>query len=334
MLEKSLPCWKPESMSVELLLSTIDSGRFNINPPHQRDVVHNDTWKADIISSVFETGCIPETFWHPRPDKPFHYDSVDGKQRCCAFRDYLNDRFKWKDRYFSELPMELQMHIKSFTIIVNKADKTLTDKQLRDTFNRFQVTKQTKLGEQWNADACPLQRRLQQFVQRDEDNLHQRKVFLKRSPNRHQLLELYGTLFAYYTTGHLRCTRKMIEAKWEEYRQLHVSEQNSHDWKRFDHLLSDMWLILESNPSVAKQQVTTRARPLFGMLMRLIPSKRDQVVKYVQTSLSTHEEKYEKIGGCHTAHSDRMIVLMHSIREGFSPSPQELYVQDCKLPFS
>ena len=53
------PQWTPESSNVEMLLLKLDNGTFNVNPPHQRDVVHNNAWKETIISSVFDTGCIP-----------------------------------------------------------------------------------------------------------------------------------------------------------------------------------------------------------------------------------------------------------------------------------
>ena len=95
------PRWTPESSNVEMLLLKLENGTFNVNPPHQRNIVHNTSWKATIISSVFDTGCIPETFWHPAPGKQYHFDSVDGKQRCCAFRDYIKGVFPWNKRYFN-----------------------------------------------------------------------------------------------------------------------------------------------------------------------------------------------------------------------------------------
>ena len=312
------PQWTPESFSVEMLLHKLKKGTLNVNPPHQRDVVHNDAWKATIISSVFETGCIPETFWHPTPGKRHHYDSVDGKQRCCAFRDYVDGKFKWKKRYFNELPEELQFRIQEFKITVNKADRTLTDEELWETFHRFQVTKETKLGEQWNADACELRTILQAYVEEDEQMLHDQKLLTITIPNRHPLLELYGTLFAYYMLDDVASTRASIEKCWVQHRNVTSQPPNKPvQWELFRRSLSEMWEILASNlPCPAKRTVKTRARPLFGLLLHLNAEHRAAVVAHLKTSLIQHE-KYPKVNGNHNAHRTRMKQLKKSVQERF-----------------
>lgn len=313
------PRWIPESFSVEMLLHKLKKGTLNVNPPHQRDVVHNDVWKATIISSVFETGCIPETFWHRTPGKRHHYDSVDGKQRCCAFRDYVDGKFKWKKRYFHELPEELQFRILEFKITVNKADRTLTDEELRETFNRFQVTKETKLGEQWNADACELRTIMQAYVEKDEQMLDDKKLLTITIPNRHPLLELYGTLFSYYILGDVASTKAIIVACWAKHRNVTSRPPNGPvQWELFRTYLSDMWTILERNiPCPKKRTVKTRARPLFGLLLHLNAEHRADVVEHLKTSLIQHEKKYPKVNGNHSAHLTRMEQLKESVQECF-----------------
>jgi hypothetical protein len=316
------PRWTPESSNVEMLLLKLDNGTFNVNPPHQRNIVHNTAWKATIISSVFETGCIPETFWHPAPGKKFHFDSVDGKQRCCAFRDYVKGEFKWEKKYFNDLPKELQFRITNFNITINKADRTLTDEELRETFNRFQVTKETKLGERWNADTCDLQLILQKYVDEDEESLDERKLFTKKTLNRHQLLELYGTLFAYFVLDNVASTRKSIEKCWVKHRNISTlpSSEQVH-WDIFRESLCNMWDILESNlPCPQKKNVLTRAKPLFGLLIHLRTDHRAKVVEHLKTSLIQHEKKYQNVNGNHDAQLARMKTLKESVKTYFLDS--------------
>lgn len=245
----------------------------------------------------------------------------------------MNGIFKWQKRYFNELPEDLRFRIKNFNISVNKANRTLTTDELKDTFKRFQVTKKTLLGEQWNADNCNLCKILKSFVNDDEVNLNDRGIFMKRKPNRHQLLELYGTLFAYYSHGNVLCTRKMIEDTWSKCRHKASFSEHSIQWQTFRQLIHDMWKILESNPSLKKQQVATRARPLFGLLLHLKQHARPEIVCYLQKSLSLHEEKYEKIGGEHKGHAVRMKTLMESVEKGYNQPSKTIFVQSISEPF-
>lgn len=312
------PRWIPESVSVELLIQQIDKGILNINPPHQRDVVHDNNWKADIISSVFQTGCIPETFWHPSPGQLYHWDSVDGKQRCSAFVDYYHNRFKWDGMFFQELPQMMKCRILNFHLTITKADRTLTATQLRDTFVRFQVTKQTKLGEVWNADTCELLQKLRQFVKNDQDTLHEKSLFMRHRPERYQLLELYGTLFAYFITKKLGLTRKRVEKIWTEYRDLDgVTDDH---WLRFRQLLDDMWSIIESSPKVTGGggHVSTRVRPLFGVLIHMRTDTRVYIIEHLGAHLGEYEQLYHKIGGDHNAHHIRMVSLLKSVKSSLT----------------
>lgn len=340
---KTPPRWVPELVSVEYLILQIQKNTLNINPPHQRNVVHDTDWKADIISSVFETGCIPETFWHPTPGQPYRWDNVDGKQRCSTFLEYCNNRFKWNKRLFRDLPQVLQGQILNFQLTLNKADRTLTDAQLRDTFVRFQVTKQTRLGEVWNADTCELRTRLQHYVEEDTDTLHVKGIFKKHIPDRFQLLELYGTLFAYFKVGHVGVTRGAIETIWDAHRDLSHDGAGDGDgdgtgdgtgavteteWEAYRQHVQDMWSIIESSPK-GRGQVSTRVRPLFGALLRLQPQWRDAVVEHLSTALGEHEKTYGKIGGDHKGHLQRMNTLITSVERVFaerSPSVVGVFV--------
>ena len=223
-------------------------------------------------------------------------------------------------KYFHELPKALQARINNFKLTINKADRTLTEEELRETFKRFQVTKETKLGEQWNADTCELKSTLQKYVDEDETDLDDRGLFTKKTFNRHQLLELYGTLFAYFVLNNVASTRKSIEACWVKHRNVLTSPPSEPiQWDIFRESLNNMWDILELNlPCPQKRTVLTRTRPLFGLLIHLRTDHCAKVVEHLKKSLIQHETQYQNVNGKHNAQLARMNTLKESVKTFFS----------------
>ena len=139
-----MPIWLATNVSVQLLVDYVNEGVYNLNPEHQRGVVHSTKWKEDLIDSIFQTGCIPPTFWHPNEtDENIEYNIVDGKQRCATFVEFLGNThaWKWRGKYFNELSPTLQKRIQNFEVTVMKSNRKLTNSELKDTFGRFQITK-------------------------------------------------------------------------------------------------------------------------------------------------------------------------------------------------
>ena len=149
-----------ESISVETLCDYIKKGNFILNPPHQRKVVHSVDWKRGIISSLMgeAPADIPALRWHPvkGPAGKKIRVSLDGKQRLTAITEFKANGFKWRGKYYkheelSSLTPEERNCIDDFKIINKTTNRTLTAEEILNSFNKFQQTQQTKLGERLNA---------------------------------------------------------------------------------------------------------------------------------------------------------------------------------------
>lgn len=154
--------WKKEDKTFADLHTQIKEGRFNLDPEHQRDVVHNDKWKSEVLHSQIFHGDIPDVYFHPTTlaDGTRKYDSLDGKQRCSAIYEYLGDAFKYKlrepsDMYnkkFSELTPAFKTFLKDDCCITARmAIRSLTNEEIQTFFQKRQNFKKTSCGEHLNS---------------------------------------------------------------------------------------------------------------------------------------------------------------------------------------
>ena len=54
--------WRRETLSVGTLYSEIKNGLYWMDPPHQREVVHNEKWQSEIIESYMKGYLVPYSF--------------------------------------------------------------------------------------------------------------------------------------------------------------------------------------------------------------------------------------------------------------------------------
>ena len=108
--------------------SQLNITQYNLNPEHQRHVLHNDLWKSNIIMSLFTFKDTPAVYFHETTDDEYPgnvYESLDDKQRCSAIYEnfaLINFISKWMKerravfcgmygRFFSELTPKLHQCI-------------------------------------------------------------------------------------------------------------------------------------------------------------------------------------------------------------------------------
>ena len=140
--------WRDESMSVATLSDKVESETYDVNPPHQRDYVHNLKWKQELIETVFTFGKLPGVFWHPQPTSQWKLESLDGKQRVLTLVDFYRNKFKWRGYLFKELNSELQTYYSTgFSLTHSIANLRLNPEQISTLFKKFQITKVTTKGE-------------------------------------------------------------------------------------------------------------------------------------------------------------------------------------------
>ena len=90
--------WERTTKSFIDLFHGVQRGDYNLDPEHQRDVVHDDTWQSGIINSALGIGDIPQVYFHKvvYEDGSSCMESLDGKQRCSAICRFLNNKYKFK----------------------------------------------------------------------------------------------------------------------------------------------------------------------------------------------------------------------------------------------
>lgn len=153
--------WTDQTVSFGDFASQVDAGLVDLDPPHQRGVVHDAAWMSDVLHSGIYDGDIPEVYFHKR--KGFGRDireSLDGKQRCSAVVGYLRDEYPYMGaepdtmtgRKFSELDADLQVRLKHECVLrMRIAQQTLTNEQIQRFFQKRQMAKRTTTGEHLNS---------------------------------------------------------------------------------------------------------------------------------------------------------------------------------------
>ena len=290
------PQWQSTNLPINSLVEYINDGSYNLNPEHQRGVVHNTKWKENLIESIFQTGCIPPTFWHPNDtDETIDYDSVDGKQRCATFVEFLGNTWKWRCKYFNELSPKLLKRILNFEVTIMKATKKLTTGQLTNTFNRFQITKKTTFGEVYNSDLCSLRTHLIQAIKEDTSLVTQ----ILKNDSRKQILKTYATLYVHFGERLSQLNTSDISTLWEDkYR-----ENTSFIEKYFDEFhrnMVHMWEVLTSYSSTDILRRDGKIIPLFCALSFVEPSQQSELKKELNDNYHIYVTDWDDMNGSHT----------------------------------
>ena len=212
--------WKKEDKTFADLETQIKQGRFNLNPEHQRHVVHNDKWKSEVLHSQIYHGDIPDVYFHPTmlPNGTRKYDSLDGKQRCSAINDYLSDAFAYKirepecmyNKKFSELTPAFQSFLKDdCSITARMANRTLTPHEIQSFFQKRQNFKKTSGGEHLNSCiTSSIHEKVKKYIEDPAKNeLLKNAGFLKN--DRHQYTESISYIlrtFNHHNDNNIDCS--------------------------------------------------------------------------------------------------------------------------------
>ena len=142
------PTWNTETVTISALCHDIDDNFYNLNPEHQRNIIHNIEWKKNLIETIFTTGLIPTTYWHENNNKR---ESLDGKQRISTILEFKKNEFKYKGKTYDELSDEDKRHFNTFPLALGISSRTLTKEEVHNIFENLQVVKKTSLGEVLNS---------------------------------------------------------------------------------------------------------------------------------------------------------------------------------------
>lgn len=138
----------PTTKDVGLLHQLYQNGQINLAPEFLRNAIWPHPAKAYLIDTIINDLPIPLFFLQrtasAQSGRP-SYRVIDGQQRLRAIFDFLDDRFrltqsakesKYFNKHFSELPKELQDHIRNYDLNVEELSG-YSDNDIRDMFVRM-----------------------------------------------------------------------------------------------------------------------------------------------------------------------------------------------------
>jgi hypothetical protein len=180
------------------------SGLYELNPEHQRNVVHDEQWMVGVLHSSFYFKDIPTVYFYKKPysNGTFVNVSLDGKQRCSAIIGYMSDKFRYTETFPPEMTNKLYSELD--TISKHKFDNNLVDAkiyqgdmtniQISNFFQRHQVTKLTNLGEMLNSClTSELRHTLNHILQNDTTLLYY-LARLKKKTQRFEHLDILARM--------------------------------------------------------------------------------------------------------------------------------------------
>lgn len=130
--------------------------QLDIRPQYQREFVYKDKQRDEVIRTVMKGLPLNVMYWVDRgdefvqdnPDEP-RYEVMDGQQRTISICEYVDGSFSVDNKYFDNLPADVQKKILDYKLfvyvcngtdsekldwfrIINIAGEQLTDQELRN----------------------------------------------------------------------------------------------------------------------------------------------------------------------------------------------------------
>ena len=216
--------WQRRDVSFSNFIQDYNRKIYDLKPEHQREVVHTPKWRANIITSFLTFNYIPPVTFFTKisRDGGLSYVSLDGKQRCMAIIQFMEDKLSvnfsdtaWKDDYSESVTLskltsdhrrimehQLQLEIKI-------AEREFNDEEIAQFFQNAQQHQKTSLGEHLNSST---QSRLRSMLLNGRTSLH--VVFGdngEKGDKRHQLLEMMARMGYVYWSHYREGIQKFDE---------------------------------------------------------------------------------------------------------------------------
>ncbi len=292
--------WKQREMTIRTLVTSVKNGEYDIAPKHQRNVVHSQDWKEELITSIFDVGALPETWWHPVHDEKEceYYESVDGKQRISTILDFVHNKIKWRGKLFNQLDQTTQNKFQSHQLSMRVAHRTLTSYELSRLFEKLQQYKSTTLGERIHACRFPLIEQLEDLIQRHGPLLKKMKL----GCTRHQQLEAYGKSLDYFLRkGESKCceTYTVMETIYN-----HDQGLDSRQLAQYEDVIKNTWetFLAPHLANVPRQMQSSTWLPIFALLYETRAEDVEPLKLYLNKNLPNIVKDpitWPKVGGNH-----------------------------------
>ena len=145
--------WENLSLSYSSFHHEISRGKWDLNPPHQREIIKPDEWYKDIITSNLVFGNVPDVYFHPvkQPNGTVIFQSIDGKQRCTAVVFLLDSKYTYYGLKFCDMSARDQDDLSDLKLNYKLASRELTPSEVEYFFRKFQMSSTTTMGEHINS---------------------------------------------------------------------------------------------------------------------------------------------------------------------------------------
>lgn len=139
--------------SLKSFYSEVKSNNFDLDPPHQRNVIKTEKWRENILISMLMGKHVPSPVFHnfSHQNGRIVKQSVDGKQRCMAVIGFFDNKFTVCGKYYNEMSPQDRSIIDNLLLHVAIYPYQLTQEELYKEFKKFQETDKTSLGEFFNS---------------------------------------------------------------------------------------------------------------------------------------------------------------------------------------
>ena len=275
------------------------TGAYNLEPEHQRGVVHNIKWKQGIIRSSCEYNDIPPVRFHTRfmENGTQTLESLDGKQRCMAILGFMKDEFGVffpelgynNEKTYSELNLAERQFIDNRTLDIKITRSTLTNDEISVFFQRAQQTKVTLLGEHLNSDVGSDKRSIAKNAMA-QPNIKDLLNKIKPNKDRFSHLEIMARLlYCYdsnYHNGNFDVSPEKIKKWWSERETILIYEIE------FISMVEKIITMIDDSKLTYKSSKVTYL-PLFQYLMKY-PQNYDKLKIYTSNGV---EWEYLQNGG-------------------------------------
>lgn len=179
--------WTRRDVTFSQFKRDVDEGLYNLNPEHQRDVVHNEAWQGNIITSFIEFNDVPAVRFHTRhmEDGRREFESLDGKQRCMAIYKFMSNEYKvnfdkvpqFADHIYGKsvtcdelIPRHKHILSNDVLLDIKIARDAFTDEEIASFFQNAQEVKKTSQGEHLNSCiSSPMREKMKTFLQEWDD---------------------------------------------------------------------------------------------------------------------------------------------------------------------
>jgi len=205
--------WERRTTSLSQFARDIDEDLYNLDPEHQRDVVHNERWQGNIITSFIQFNDVPAVRFHAKPnqDGTRTFESLDGKQRCMAIYNFMTNvntvnfdtvpqfadhRYGQSVTFDDLIPRHKHILANDVLIDIKIARDQFTEEEIAPFFQNAQEVKKTSLGEHLNSHInSPMRMTINHLLQHGDS-------FSPTFKNtRHSHLEMMARMaYAYYAS--------------------------------------------------------------------------------------------------------------------------------------